>query len=462
MNAITRLVPAVSSNGYKASQFNTVAEAENGTLVIYNALTNILSVLTAEEKAFYLGFAGRGNDQFSDAEIELLDRMLVNNYVIPIDVDEVAGLERTYVATRNAPGSVVLTITPTLNCNFGCRYCYQGQEKDALVMSADTQDKTIAFIKSKVRREHGIKNLNITWFGGEPLMGLSAIKNISDQVIAWCDKQGIAYSGTIVTNGFMLNERTAGELYVRRVTFVQITIDGDRDTHNSIRALKKGNLPTFERIVENIAAYTENYPMSTVIRVNIDENNAASIHTLIDQLAAAGLGHKSVKMYFAPVVASTSACRTIGQETLDIKHFSKVEHDLTLAAIKAGFSKSHLPPRFMGICGASRPGSGVIAANGDLHRCWDTVMEPAERVGKLAQAPTEQELAKNEMWDKWTPFNNEHCRKCSILPNCAGFCAYKYLYKHEFSGKSGELPCPSLKFNIKDRILSYAASNGML
>ncbi|HRJ94744.1 TIGR04463 family radical SAM/SPASM RiPP maturase [uncultured Thiothrix sp.] len=447
---------------YIPSRFNIVTESDDGRLVIYNSISHILAVLDPKETAFYHTLLEKKQEGLSASEVGILDCFLVNNFIVPADIDEVKLLESVYQASRNSPESVILTITPTLNCNFSCHYCYQGQNKESLVMTPETQDALIKFIKQKANPALGVKQVSITWFGGEPLMGLPVIKNVSDKIIAWCDQKQLGYSAMLITNGFMLNAKTAGELYVRRVKTVQITIDGDRDTHNQIRSLTKGNVSTFDRIVGNIVSYSQEYPINTTIRVNIDRYNVDSAYRLLDQLSDAGLGNKNVSIYFAPVESSTSACHAISEDTLEVKAFSKVEYDLYLAAIKAGFSQAHLPPRFMGICGATKPDSNVITANGDIHKCWETVSFPQERIGRIGEIPVKAEIAKSEVWEKWSPFKIETCRNCSTLPNCAGFCPYKFLYKDQYGGQGEHLPCPSLKFNIKDKILNYAKVHRML
>jgi uncharacterized protein len=147
---------------------------------------------------------------------------------------------------------------------------------------------------------------------------------------------------------------------------------------------------------------------------------------------------------------------------LTLQEFSQREFELYRAAMQAGFIRLNLPPRFMGICGATRPGSFVIVANGDLHKCWETVSFPDRRIGHVADTPSRDDAANASRWQNWSPFNIPTCRECSILPNCVGFCSYKFLYKDEFAGNAGQLPCPSLRFNIKERILLYAQSNHML
>lgn len=66
-----------------------------------------------------------------------------------------------------------LTILPTLNCNCACFYCFE-KDKTAAMMTDEVIDNLIAFINQHVNA----KTLNLTWYGGEPLLGFDVIKKV--------------------------------------------------------------------------------------------------------------------------------------------------------------------------------------------------------------------------------------------------------------------------------------------
>ncbi len=377
---------------------------------------------------------------------------------MPSDIDETLLFEKKYKSIRYARDQMTLTIVPTLSCNFECNYCYQGSLKDKGVMSPEVQAKTVDFIKANMR---DVKRVGLTWFGGEPLIGLKAIKNLSDRIIPYCDKNGIYFQAMLVTNGYMLTQETVGDLYARRLRTIQITLDGPREVHNSIRYVKKSKKDTFDIIVGNIANYCDEYPIQTVIRVNMNTHNKETVGKLIDQLSDAGLGNKNVSVYFAPIESSTSACRGIADDTLDMRDFSSLEADLYKKANKKGLCKTSLPMQFIGLCGATKPNGYVVVPNGDIHKCWETVSFPELRIGNVNDGNISLTNYNKSLWEQWSPFQNDTCRSCTILPNCVGFCTYKHLYKSEYAGKSAYTPCPSIKFNIKERILDFVQKSGI-
>ena len=109
-------------------------------------------------------------------------------------LDEAADVdERFLVKTRLMQGrydasTLSLTIAPTMACNFRCVYCFEQGHYGNHLMDETTQEHLMAFIK---RHAKGIQSLFITWFGGEPLVGMSVIEKLSEQIIAFCDENKI-------------------------------------------------------------------------------------------------------------------------------------------------------------------------------------------------------------------------------------------------------------------------------
>ena len=87
-----------------------------------------------------------------------------------------------------------------------------------------------------------IHNLSIDWYGGEPLLEMDLIKNMSKQFIAICQEKEVQYNSSMVTNGYHLTPQIAKELKELKVENIQITIDGPEDIHNARRILANGRI----------------------------------------------------------------------------------------------------------------------------------------------------------------------------------------------------------------------------
>ena len=439
------------------SRYNISVPLLNGRALVYNSLSAAFALWEANERETFDRLAAGTAE--SELDPSILEALHHGGYIVDPGVDELAILRGDYEAKRFDPGTFILTIAPTMACNFGCDYCFQGQDKPLDAMSPAVQDAIVDMVDNIP----ALHNLGVAWYGGEPLMRLKIIEALSDRLMAIADQRRIPYSAMIVTNGFLLSAEVAESLYRRKVMGVQVTLDGPPEYHDARRHLlnKKG---TFERLVANLKDASEAVPeMMFSIRVNIDERNHLDIHRLIDLLAEAGLGYReNVKMYFAPVEAITEGCHIVESVTMTKAHYGKLEADLVRHGYKAGLCHLPFPPRYHGTCGAVRPGGFVILPHGDIHKCWDTVSSPDKKVGDIFHLA---ELAENELakaWLKWTPFENATCQNCKLLPNCAGACAYKFIHASETRGEAAVLPCPSWKYNMKERLIHRAIGKRLI
>ena len=438
-----------------ASRYNIQIPLLDGGALLYNSAHGNFMRLAADELAC-LDEIGAGR---ASAAPEALVEALVNQgFAIKASIDELAHLRKAYEAHRFEPNTMTMTLAPTMACNFGCDYCFQGANKPSETMSMAVQDAVIDFVERAA--EGGLKNLGIAWYGGEPLLRLPIIEALSDRLMAVCDQNGVKYGAMVVTNAYKLDLATARSLHKRKVSSIQITLDGTPEYHDTRRYLLGGK-GSFERILQNIQEIVDEVPISYVIRVNIDSRNRHDITKLIDYMAELGLGHRNnLGMYFAPVEAITEGCHNVSDVTMTKGMYGALEAELYQHGYRAGLVSLPTPPRFHGVCGAVKPQGLVVLPTGDIHKCWDTVSSPDKRAGTIF-APGE--FVKSEVslqWLKWTPFDNNSCRNCKILPNCAGACAYKFVYPDLTRGEAATLPCPSWKYNIKERLLWKAVALG--
>lgn len=69
-----------------------------------------------------------------------------------------------------------LVIAATSNCNFRCVYCYEGSVLRASTMSEAIQEAIVKFVESEAPH---LETFTVTWYGGEPLLALDIIENLS-------------------------------------------------------------------------------------------------------------------------------------------------------------------------------------------------------------------------------------------------------------------------------------------
>ena len=108
----------------------------------------------------------------------------------------------------------------------------------------------------------------------------------------------------------------------------------------------------------------------------------------------------------------------------------------------------------MGICGAARENGLVVCPNGDVHKCWETVSMENYKLGNLNE-PNFNLFEAGKTWTTWSAFAEKECMECRIMPNCMGMCTYRFLFKENYSGNSALTPCPSIKFDLENRLRLY-------
>lgn len=436
------------------SNYNIMVPLKGEKQLAYNSLTGSFALLEQDDLTT-MGRIAAGELKIGDEEALPFYKM---GYAVPEGTDEFTELELRYNAYRNDPSSMVLTIAPTLGCNFACGYCFQGLDKPFDSMPQDVQDALVAFVAEEAKY---FRHLGITWYGGEPLLCMDAIRSMTAKFQKICAEKGRRYTGFIVTNGFRLNQKMAEELISLGVTEAQVTFDGAEHVHDEKRPLVSGK-GTFKTLLDNLEGVVKNTTMKINIRVNVDQGNRDGIKDLIDQLAERGLGARNnLGMYFAPIEGITDACQSADDQAMSKTDYGVFEAQITAYAIERQLTGLPKPPSMMGVCVAARPRGVVAVPNGDLHKCWDTVMIPDMRIGTVFEPEKLDDDATHRRWLEWSPFANDTCSKCKIIPNCAGMCAYKFVHDTTH-GESGTLPCPSWKFNIAERLFLRAQKLGMV
>lgn len=131
-------------------------------------------------------------------------------------------------------------------------------------MSPEVQDDVVGLVARVLDAAHA-KELTITWFGGEPLMGTDVIESLSPRLIRLTEERGCEYKAWTFTNGYLLTEDVVDLLLRCHVNHVHIPLDGVGATNDATRRLVGGG-PTYQRIVDNLGLLKP--PIRTLIRAN--------------------------------------------------------------------------------------------------------------------------------------------------------------------------------------------------
>lgn len=365
-------------------------------------------------------------EELSEEDKKLISDMKLGSYIIDDDMDELKQLKFRNRVGKFSDSSMGLTIAPTLNCNFKCPYCYETPKSH--LMSNEIQEGLLALID---RSAKGIKKLNVSWYGGEPLMGIDVINTLSEKILKICSENHIEYTAYMVSNGYLITDRIINDMKKNIIKGCQITLDGPPEIHNKRRVLRNGD-ETFEVIINNIKKLTDN-DIRVSIRVNIDKTNVSYVESLLNILSQNHLNDLSVN--FGQLTAYTEACSSIEGNCLNTEEYSDQYRRMQKLLIKYGFPAKEYP-NYPGIkgnyCCADQINSFVIDPDGFMYKCWNSIGNVKEAVGNVVNLkdPQSDWLMRNIEWISTEPFEGK-CIECKFLPICMGGCPYLKREKNE-------------------------------
>lgn len=198
---------------------------------------------------------------------QLIADMKNSGCLVEDDVDELERPEFYRNLSKYDVTNFGLTIAPTLDCNFRCKYCFETHPKGQ--MDSETQAALVNFVEQRLERA---KNFSVTWYGGEPLLAKKIIWSLSEKFLELCAAKSIDYDAFIVTNASLLDDSDVENFKRYKIHGAQITIDGVKEIHDSRRRSVTGE-STFDKLIDRVnLLLNENF--SVVVRINIDKENA--------------------------------------------------------------------------------------------------------------------------------------------------------------------------------------------
>jgi uncharacterized protein len=188
---------------------------------------------------------------------------------------------------------------------------------------------------------------------------------------------------------------------------VQVTIDGDRETHDKQRKLKNADRyfsRTYDKVLSNVIMCKN--ILDIKIRINIDKKTHPSISELTSVL-----DDNRISYYVAPVK----------RKICDHKGDTSENRQLCISMNpEAALGTDVLFARAAG-CAATDLFSVTICPDGSLLKCWEEVGKNIAYGNILKDSIPD--LIKSRIWLEWNPYSiNSTCRSCKMLPTCGGGC----------------------------------------
>lgn len=392
----------------KQSKYNCILQDNTG-MVIYNAATDQLVALTPQlANIFNEGKAAP--EKIKAQHAELYDHLLQKGIFVCDDADETEAYIRKREEYERSSGEYTITINPTLACNMSCWYCYESH-KNMPAMSADVKQSVLLLI-DKLLADNKLKKLNLSFFGGEPLLYFDkVVVDIINHAKMQCKAFDAKLSIHFTTNAYLLTDNVLKQLEGLDVSF-QITIDGGKQVHDSVRKTKGGE-PTYARIVEHIhQTLSHGFPVG--VRFNYTAKSIPSFVDVVKDFSHLPQEQKQlVNFTFQRVWQDNEGdARQVEQQ---VEH---IERAFEQAGLFVNNAKSYIVP----YCYADGVNTAVVNYNGDLFKCTARDFAPKSKEGTLAVDGT---LRWNERLRKRMSIRHgsDTCLQCRIYPICHGGCS---------------------------------------
>jgi uncharacterized protein len=248
-----------------------------------------------------------------------------------------------------------------------------------------------------------LSKLLISWFGGEPLLALDIIEDVSEHVNSLLKRnKKVDYYVDMTTNAYLLDIPVFNNLTRLGISHFQITFDGTREHHNRKRVLAGGG-GTFDRLWSNlINMRNQDREFNIDVRLHIDRENSLQIMDFIKQYEDAFKEDKRFKLFFRPL----SCLGGMNDEKLPV--LNETEAKVRMEELKKYMVANNINYKVVDgsqrpwqICSASKLNSFIIRSNGNINKCSVALENVLNHVGRLNKDGTiKVELEKILYWGR--------------------------------------------------------------
>lgn len=346
------------------------------------------------------------------------------------------------------------------DCNLACRYCFAEEGEyhgRRAIMSYEVGKKALDFL---VANSGNRTNLEVDFFGGEPLMNWEVVKQLVAYGRSLEEEHHKKFRFTITTNGVLLNDEIL-EFVNKEMGNMVLSIDGRKEVHDRMRPHRGGQgsydeiVPKFKKVAES-RGQMNYYVRGTYTHYNTDFAK--------DVLHLADLGFKQISV--EPVVAPETEDYAIREEDLPqlLAQYDELAEEMIKRRKEGnGFNFFH----FMidlegGPCVAKRLsgcGSGTeylaVTPWGDLYPCHQFVGNEDFLMGNVDEGVLRTDI--RDEFKQCNVYAKEKCKDCFAKFYCSGGCAAN---SYNFTGNvngSYDIGCELQRKRIECAIMIKAA-----
>lgn len=415
---------------YKLGGYNIVLDTCSGSVHSVDDVAYDMIAMYGKEDddriiaAMKEKYADRSDVTDSDLKDCLSDIEALVNAGKLFSEDAYEQLAYDYKNNSNVIKALCLHIAHT--CNLNCSYCFASQGKyhgDRALMTFEVGKQAFDFL---IANSGTRKNLEVDFFGGEPLMNFEVVKQLVAYARSIEKEKGKNFRFTLTTNGVLLDDDVTDFLN-REMNNVVLSLDGRKEVHDHFRRDYAGN-GSYDRIVPNFQRFVEKrggkgyYVRGTYTHENTDFTN--------DILHMADLGFRELSM--EPVVCPPGDPYALTEDDLPVlmEQYEKLSLEMLRREKKGeGFTFYHYmldlkngPCIYKRITGC---GSGTeymaVTPWGELFPCHQFVGDPKYSLGNIWDGVTNK--AVQDEFRHCNAYARKECKDCWARLYCSGGCA---------------------------------------
>lgn len=346
------------------------------------------------------------------------------------------------------------------DCNLACKYCFAEEGEyhgRRAMMSFEVGKKALDFL---VANSGNRVNLEVDFFGGEPLMNWDVVKQLVEYGRSLEKPNNKKFRFTLTTNGVLLNDEIM-EYLNKEMSNVVLSLDGRKEVNDNMRPFRTGQgsydliVPKFQKLAES-RNQTNYYVRGTFTRDNLDFSE--------DVKHFADLGFK--QMSIEPVVGPEEDPYSIREQ--DLPQIMEEYDKLALEYIKRekegnGFSFFHFmidlnqgPCVYKRLSGC---GSGTeylaVTPWGDFYPCHQFVGNEDFLMGNVDEGIVRDDLINT--FSNCNVYSKDKCKNCFAKFYCSGGCAANSYNFHGTIHDAYDIGCEMQKKRVECSIMIKAA-----
>ncbi len=453
---------------YKNNGYNIVLDVNSGSVhvvddIVYDAVS-VVEPIAMEELT---------KDAAMEAAIKAVSALPYDEDELKEVVEELFALQEmgqlytkdiyeNYIVDFKKRETVVkaLCLHIAHDCNLACRYCFAEEGEyhgRRAIMSYDIGKKALDFL---VENSGNRINLEVDFFGGEPLMNWQVVKDLVAYGRSLEEKNNKKFRFTLTTNGVLLNDEIL-EFANKEMSNIVLSIDGRKEVNDIKRPFRNGMgsydliVPKFQKVAES-REQMNYYARGTFTHDNLDFSK--------DVMHLADLGFEQISV--EPVVSEETEPYAIKKEDIPqiLEEYDKLAMELIRRKKEGqGINFFHLMIDLEGgPCVAKRLsgcGSGTeylaVTPWGDLYPCHQFVGKEEFIMGNVDTG-----ILRTDIRDEFKTCNvyaKDKCKECFAKFYCSGGCAANSYSFHENINDVYDIGCELQRKRVECAIMMKAA-----